>query len=243
MKQRLHALGIGITVLSMMLPMANAVASESYKVSKGDTLWGISKKYGVSIDDIKRTNNLSANRPLKIGVKLTIPSTKKDSEVKSSENSSTPLDEKEVRRFGPRIAKQLVEARENESSTDAGKSEVVRTALSYRGARYVRGGVGSRGFDCSGFTRHVYSKHGINLPHSSRTQATCGKSVEKKDLQPGDLVFFATRRQGISHVGLYIGNNRFIHASTPSTGVIISSLSQGYYASRYRGARRVKTNK
>ncbi|MEN6371111.1 MAG: NlpC/P60 family protein [Armatimonadota bacterium] len=239
MKQRLHALGIGITVLSMMLPMTNAVASESHKVSKGDTLWGISRKYGVSINDIKSANNISASKPLKIGATLAIPSTKKDGEVKSSEKDSASPDEKEVRRFGPRVAKQFVEERQNESSTDSNNSEIVRTALAYRGARYVRGGVGSRGFDCSGFTRHVYAKHGINLPHSSRTQASCGKSVDRKNLQPGDLVFFATRKRGISHVGLYIGSGRFIHASTPSTGVIISSLNQGYYASRYRGARRV----
>lgn len=243
LKQRLHAFGIGVTILSMMLSMTRVAASESHTVSKGDTLWGISKKYDVSIDDIKQVNNISANKPLKIGIKLTIPSTKEDPEVKSEDKSSEQLDKKEVRRFGPRIAQQLVEEKKIEGSESDTDSTIVRTALAYRGARYVRGGVGSRGFDCSGFTRHVYAQHGINLPHCSRTQATCGKSIERKDLQPGDLVFFATRRRGISHVGLYIGDSKFIHASTPSTGVIVSSLNQDYYTTRYKGARRVTAKK
>lgn len=238
LKQRLHALWIGVAILGLMLSVTSVAYSAVHTVSKGDTLWGIAKKHGVSIDDIKRVNNVSANKPLKIGLKLTIPLPNEDNNVNNDEKSDVTLDEKDVKRYGPRIARQFAEEEKEESSASK-TDQVVRTALAYRGSRYVRGGTGARGFDCSGFTQHVYAKYGVNLPHSSRTQATCGKSVERKNLEPGDLVFFATSRRSISHVGLYIGEGKFIHASTPRKGVIVSSLNETYYAARYRGARRV----
>ncbi|MDH7602291.1 MAG: NlpC/P60 family protein [Armatimonadota bacterium] len=120
------------------------------------------------------------------------------------------------------------------------KSNIVQTALAYRGTRYRRGGTSRGGFDCSGFTRHVFAKYGISLPHSSAAQARIGRPVSRDELQPGDLVFFQTYRRGISHVGIYIGNGQFVHASTHRRGVTVDSLNSPYYASRYRGARRVR---
>ncbi len=122
----------------------------------------------------------------------------------------------------------------------AGSDALVRTALAYRGTRYSRGGTGRGGFDCSGFTRHIYAKYGVSLPHSSAAQSGIGQSVSKGELAPGDLVFFATSRRGISHVGIYIGESRFVHASNHGRGVTVDSLGSSYYSSRYRGARRVK---
>lgn len=121
-----------------------------------------------------------------------------------------------------------------------GQPDIVRTALAFRGTRYRRGGASRGGFDCSGFTRYVFAKYGITLPHSSAAQAKIGKPVPKSELQPGDLVFFQTYRRGISHVGIYIGNGKFVHASTYRRGVTVDSLNSSYYASRYRGARRVR---
>jgi len=118
--------------------------------------------------------------------------------------------------------------------------DLIRTALACRGVRYSRGGTSRGGFDCSGFTRYVFAKYGVALPHSSAAQARLGTPVNKSDLKAGDLVFFQTYRRGISHVGIYIGNNNFVHAATYGRGVRVDSLSSGYYASRYRGARRVK---
>ena len=120
-----------------------------------------------------------------------------------------------------------------------GSTSVVRTALAYRGTPYSRGGTSRGGFDCSGFTRHVYAKFGIMLPHSSAAQAGLGVSVSRGELSPGDLVFFQTTRRSISHVGIYIGNNNFVHASSHGRGVTVDSLGSSYYAPRYRGARRV----
>lgn len=121
-------------------------------------------------------------------------------------------------------------------------TNLVQTALACRGTRYSRGGTSRSGFDCSGFTRYVYAKYGVSLPHSSAAQARLGTPVSKSELVPGDLVFFHTYRSGISHVGIYIGNNNFIHASTQRRGVIVDSLNHPYYSARYRGARHIKQN-
>jgi cell wall-associated NlpC family hydrolase len=115
----------------------------------------------------------------------------------------------------------------------------VRRALGYLGARYCYGGSGSRGFDCSGFTSYIYRPHGISLPHNSAAQYRVGKPVSRSELRPGDLVFFRTRGNRISHVGIYIGNGKFVHASSARGRVRIDTLTSGYYHQRYVGARRI----
>jgi cell wall-associated NlpC family hydrolase len=112
---------------------------------------------------------------------------------------------------------------------------VVRFARHFIGTRYVYGGTSPRyGFDCSGFTRFVYAHFGISLPHYSGAQFYRGRPVSRRGLRPGDLVFF----DGLGHVGMYVGNGRFIHAPHTGTRVEIDSLN-GWYGARYDGARRV----
>lgn len=127
---------------------------------------------------------------------------------------------------------------ENTSNNGA---DVVSYSKTFLGTRYVLGGASPRaGFDCSGFTMYIYKKYGVSLAHSARAQATVGTKVEKSNLQPGDLVLFKGETgSSIGHVGIYIGANQFIHASNPSDGVKITSLSTSYYSSRYVTARRV----
>lgn len=122
------------------------------------------------------------------------------------------------------------------SRGDSNSSTLISRALSLQGIPYVFGGTTRSGFDCSGFTKYVFSGSGINLARTSYEQYASGTKVSKDQLQPGDLVFFSTYSQGASHVGIYIGNGRFIHAG--SNGVGITSLNDSYYASRYLGARR-----
>jgi cell wall-associated NlpC family hydrolase len=239
LKRRLHVFGIGVTVLTLV-SITGAVAADVHTVKKGDTLWSIARKAGVSVDDIKRANGVSENKPLQLGMKLNIPSKNESKKKQKIAKQESQPNRKAIIRFGSRMASKLQEqADEAEKKSDDKDSDIVRTALAYRGSRYVRGGTGRKGFDCSGFTRHIYSKYGVNLPHSSSAQANCGTSVAKSELKPGDLVFFQTRRRAVSHVGMYIGDGKFIHASTPRSGVLISSLSQPYYAARYKGARRL----
>lgn len=106
------------------------------------------------------------------------------------------------------------------------------------GVPYVWGGVSPSGFDCSGFTQFVLKKNGISIPRVTSDQYGAGVAVSKSNLRVGDLVFFTTYKAGPSHVGFYLGDGKFIHASS-SKGVTISSLDSSYYSSRYIGARRV----
>lgn len=120
-------------------------------------------------------------------------------------------------------------------------SDIVSFAMQYLGTPYAYGGTGSGGFDCSGFTMHVFSNFGVSLAHGATPQLNNGYYVSQSELQPGDLVFFFgtyNTSSAASHVGIYIGGGQFIHASS-SRGVIISSLSESYYANRYLTARRV----
>lgn len=130
------------------------------------------------------------------------------------------------------------------ASASAAKSgglaeKVVGTARKYMGVPYVWGGTTPSGFDCSGFIYYVYAQNGVALPRTSAEQYGAGQSVSKADLKPGDLVFFETYKPGPSHVGIYLGNGQFIHASSGGGKVLVSNLSSTYYTEHYIGSRRV----
>ena len=118
-------------------------------------------------------------------------------------------------------------------------AEIAAKALEYVGCDYVWGGAGPSSFDCSGLTMYVYGLYGYSLPHGSTGQASCGIAVDKSELQPGDLVLFTGSGVTYGHVGIYIGDDQFVHASTYGVGVITSSLSSNTYVKRYSGARRI----
>ena len=124
------------------------------------------------------------------------------------------------------------------SMTKSGVKAVLAEADKYKGVPYVFGGTTPSGFDCSGYTRFVFAKAGIALPRLADEQYAMGKSVSRANLQPGDLVFFETYEPGPSHSGIYIGNGKFISA-TSSRGVAVADLDTGYWGERYIGAKRV----
>ena len=116
-------------------------------------------------------------------------------------------------------------------------ARVVSLASSYLGTPYSYGGSSLDGFDCSGFTQFVMNQYGYKLPRTAESQYSAGTYIEKSNLIPGDLVFFGTP---INHVGIYAGNNKFIHSSSYSSGgVIYSYLDEGYYLKNYIGAKRI----
>lgn len=119
--------------------------------------------------------------------------------------------------------------------------EIANYALQFVGYPYVYGGSSPKGFDCSGFTYYVYAQFGYSINRTASNQLSNGYAVEKSQLQPGDLVMFRQNgsTKAASHVGIYIGNNQYVHASTPGVGVIISDLNDPYISSGYVGARRI----
>ena len=147
--------------------------------------------------------------------------TTKSKETKKEETSSSKKEEKKE------------ETKSTTSSSSSGSS-VVSYAKQFLGNPYVYGGTSlTNGCDCSGFVMGVYKHFGVSLPHSSGSMRSVGTAVDKGSLQAGDIVCFS------GHVGIYIGGNNFIHAANPSKGIIISSLSESYYKSKYICARRV----
>lgn len=113
-------------------------------------------------------------------------------------------------------------------------NQLISNAYNYIGTQYIYGANGPNAFDCSGFTKYIFSSMGIDIPRTSQTQYQFGLKIDYESLQCGDLVFFNTYTN-LGHVGIYIGNGEFIHASC-SKGVTVSSLSDYYYRDKYAGA-------
>jgi cell wall-associated NlpC family hydrolase len=127
------------------------------------------------------------------------------------------------------------DARMDRGAKLVGRPQAVEIALRYLGTPYRWAGASPAGFDCSGFVMYVYSRIGIRLPHSSWMLWGVGKPVARTDLRPGDIVFF----NGRSHVGIYIGQGRFIHSPHTGDVVRVTRLSESWYGRTYDGARRI----
>ncbi|MEQ1598336.1 MAG: C40 family peptidase [Methylotenera sp.] len=141
----------------------------------------------------------------------------------------------------------LYSAEETSSQTtpsgwQAKAQEVLINALSLTGIKYKYGGSNpDTGFDCSGFVRYVFSQAAnLTLPPTARAISQIGKTVKKDELQPGDLVFFNTLKHAFSHVGIYVGDNKFVHAPRTGGAVRVESMQTSYWASRYNGAQRLE---
>ena len=129
----------------------------------------------------------------------------------------------------------------NKQKSSGSAQDVVKEAQKYKGAKYKMGGESPKGFDCSGFTWYVYQKAtGMDIGRTVDDQWVHGHSVAKGSVNPGDIVFFKnTFEKGLSHVGISLGGNKFIHAENEDTGVVISELDSDYYTQHYAGARRL----
>ena len=132
------------------------------------------------------------------------------------------------------------QAEAKEYGGNVASTKILKTAAQYKGVPYVFGGTTPNGFDCSGYVQYVFAKNGIRLTRTADTQALEGKFVSKKNLKPGDLVFFTTYEPGASHVGIYAGNQKFWNA-TSSRGIMLSDLNDSYWGPRYYTARRILT--
>ena len=140
------------------------------------------------------------------------------------------------------INQSLVLSQINQISKTVGNqaSDLVVNAMGFLGVPYKRGGSTTDGFDCSGFVRAMYENTlGLVLPHNAKAQAAVTETIDKAELQPGDLVFFNTLRKTFSHVGIYVGEGRFIHSPRSGGEVRIENMSDSYWRKRFNGARRV----
>jgi len=188
-------------------------AAESfYIVQTGDCLGGIAQKYSMSVGQLMSINGLNSDT-IYSGQKLALAANT------TAENITV-----EVSRSG----------------SIADGQRILEIASQYLGVPYSYGGTSPSGFDCSGFVQYVFKQCGYQLSRTAAGQYQNGTAVSKADLAIGDIVFFACNGGGIDHSGIYAGDNRFIHSSSPrSGGVIFTSLSESYYSRSYVGARRI----
>jgi len=200
---------------------------DSYVVQKGDSLNSISKKVGLSTKEIMSRNGLHTSA-LKIGQVLALPKgvSQPDDEAEELEN------EDETAETEPAASAPL-----GKWSNPEERGLLVRVAKVFVGVPYKLGGSTLKGIDCSALVKKIYEVFNIQLPRTAREQFTAGKRVEKDQLEEGDLVFF--RRAGNrAHVGIYVGDDQFIHASSYSREVRIDHLNTPYYNERFlRGIR------
>jgi cell wall-associated NlpC family hydrolase len=211
-----------------------------YVVTPGDTIEAIARRFGVTTGDIVAANGLSSPDRLSIGQSLSIEAgaAARGTVATASVQRQPTSSQQTVTRNLPVPAPAPAPARSSGSVSGGG---IVSFAMRFQGRPYVWGGTTPSGFDCSGFVYYVLNQSGSPIPRGMWGQYNAGSHPSRADLQPGDIVFFQnTYMAGLSHNGIYIGNGQFIHASDPSTGVTVSSLSSSYWASRWFGATRVR---
>jgi cell wall-associated NlpC family hydrolase len=154
-----------------------------------------------------------------------------------------------ARKHAERIAQAKNKAKKQGKTyklTEVDKKQLLEDAKYFKGGKYVWGGTTPQGFDCSGYVQYLYKKHHVNLPRTAWAQSKKGYDIPKENLQKGDLLFFLTdKKRGIpvTHVGIYLGNGKFIHAASKKKGIIISPIYSGYYAGKFVSAKRVLQKK
>jgi len=232
-----------------------AVKTLKHTVKKGETLYSIAKKNHTSVSAIKKANGIKKGNALKIGKVLSVPT--KARTIKKKKRARVAVSSKRQEKKLASTLKSIKFKKSNSkksskfsirdiifSSKGSKKSmKMIKLAKNKLGRKYVWGATGKKNtFDCSGFTTYVCKKNGISLPRRAIEQSKYGKYVSRKDLKPGDLIFFDTskKRKGyVNHVGIYLGNNKFIHASSAKKKVVITSLNKNFYSKRFKGGRRV----
>jgi peptidoglycan DL-endopeptidase LytE len=309
MKKRPNFVLSGLFVLLLLLSFSSNVLAAQYKVKNGDSLYSISKKFGVSVKQIKQDNNLQQskvkkNQVLNISTKESSKNTAKskskstyytvkkgDTLSEIARKTQLPLKKiislNHIKQRSLRVGQRLVLARKAKVSEEPAYVKVnedleedlddaltdedientsniseqdesfkkeellgkwnspdevhlfVKVATGFIGAPYRFGGSSLKGIDCSSFVQKIYKIFDITLPRNAAQQSKVGISVSREKLTEGDLVFFHTKRS-LGHVGIYIGNNEFVHASSKGRIIRVDSLDTPYYQKRFQRAVRVK---
>jgi peptidoglycan DL-endopeptidase LytE len=224
-----------------------------YRVQKGDTLGAVAKKTGIPVAELKQLNNLRGAKPrLKPGQVLALKGTEAAPGArvrtaglsKALRNSELYADDEFQQSLDDLSAADPSKPVDLATSVEMGRSGdqttvLKKTAYTFLGARYQFGGTRRNSLDCSSFVQQVFRDMSVALPRTAREQFSVGDVVLPSNLQKGDLVFFHTYARFPSHVGIYLGGNKMIHASSRDRRVVISSFNTPYYLSRFIGAKRI----
>lgn len=221
---------------------------EVYVVQQGETLSGIARKTGVSIAGLREINHFQGSA-LSIGQKLSLkkPESATQPPLPAGETEDDPETEwADDDLDAPDDSWAEIEELKKENAALLGKWSnpdepklLVKAAMGFLGAPYRFGGFSAKGIDCSGLVKKIYQLFDIDLPRTANEQSRVGMRVARSDLSEGDLLFFNTRRTG-GHVGIYIGNNEFVHAASRKRGVRVDSLDKPYFKKRFIRAMRLK---
>ena len=211
---------------------------ESYVVQKGDTLYSISKKLGLSMEEIKKVNGLQSSG-LRIGQKIFLPKQRLELDEEVEELGGAEEVAEVVQAEGERGEEVASNSLGKWSNTEE-RNLFVRVVKNFMGVPYRLGGSTLKGIDCSAFVKKIYEIFNVQLPRTAREQFLFGRKVEKNELEKGDLVFFKTRRANNTHVGIYVGDNQFIHASSRNQEVKVDNLHTPYFDQRFLRGVRVK---
>ena len=248
-----------LVMLSVMVASGNAATKTvKHTVKKGDTLYGIALKNHTTVAKIKKANGIKKGQTLKLGKVLKVPTKASTTKKKKRTKVASSRSNRQTKQLANTLKSVKFKKANSKKSSKysindiifSGKSskksaKMITLAKKKLGRRYVWGATGKKNtFDCSGFTTYVCKKNGITLPRRAIEQSKYGKYVSRKNLKPGDLIFFDTskRRKGyVNHVGIYLGNNKFIHASSAKKKVVITSLNKNFYSKRFKGGRRVSS--
>jgi len=220
-------------------PAKQLNSDQTYVVKKGDSLFRIAQANQTTVAELKSANGLRNSR-IKVGQRLVLRvsengSAKKEAPVEPAVKAARN-EESAARHISQLKDQNLIS--DDESSTT--RLRLVEAGFQMIGIRYRRSGGSERtGFDCSGLVKNLFSKFNIELPRTSREQYKQGEKIDRDNLEPGDLVFFSSGGSNPTHVGIYIGNDKFLHAARKARQVMVSDLNKIWYTVRYLGARRI----
>ena len=203
--------------------------TESYIVKQGDNLYTISKRTGLPFEEIKRLNQLQTD-VLKAGQRLTLLK-QKDRGEEEAEEIGDAEEAKEVQQA--QGESQAIQEPLGKWKNPEERNLFVRVVKTFLGVPYRLGGSTLKGLDCSAFVKKIYEIFNVQLPRTVREQSNIGKKIERGELEEGDIIFFKTRRANNAHVGIYIGNNEFVHASYRSKEVRVDNLDTPYFNQRF----------
>jgi len=226
--RELNDLNKSVTLRKGQKILVKSAGPRVYTVKKGDNIWKIAKKFKIDVEELAEINEMDSTT-LKVGQKIYL-----------EEDQAVLNDLPKAEILTKNLEEELKDVSESEDFSDKSLQEKLTLfAKKLMNIPYKFGGNSILGIDCSAYVKKVYDLLGMDLPRTAREQFNEGEAIDKEELSIGDLVFFRTYASFPSHVGIYLGNNLFIHASSKGKKVKVSNLDAPYYLKRFIGAKRL----